>query len=208
MLWVPGEIISDTSRLRLSPDMPPGLYQLELGVYDFSANQFDFLPITATQTMAPLSQNPVLGSVRVRHPLANEPPPNRVGSTLADDIVLTGYRLEGAPADGLRVTLYWLERQPPAADYTVFTQLVGPDGAVWAQQDNFPQAGRYPTGQWPGGATVLDDYALPLREGAPPGEYRLLVGMYNWQTGQRLPAVDAEGRRWPDDAIVLATVSH
>ena len=208
VLWVPGEIISDTSRLRLPPDMPPGQYRLELGVYDFSANQFDFLPITATQTMTPLSQNPILGTVRVRHPLADTPPAHRLDTTLADDIALTGYRLEGTLADGLHVTLYWRAARAPAADYTVFTQLVGPDGVVWAQQDNFPQAGRFPTGQWPDGATVLDDYALLLREGAPPGEYRLLVGMYNWQTGQRLPAVDAEGRRWPDDAIMLATVSR
>jgi hypothetical protein len=30
--------------------------------------------------------------------------------------------------------------------------------------------------------------------------------MYDLATGQRLAAVDEAGHRWPDDAIVLATI--
>jgi len=30
--------------------------------------------------------------------------------------------------------------------------------------------------------------------------------MYDLQTGQRLPAIDAEGNRLPNDAILLATL--
>jgi hypothetical protein len=53
---------------------------------------------------------------------------------------------------------------------------------------------------------VVDRYELRLREGAPPGEYRLLVGMYDLTTGQRLPATDLNGQALADNAILLTTL--
>ena len=89
----------------------------------------------------------------------------------------------------------------------MFTQLIGPDGLVWGQQDNQPQAGRYPTTSWNLRDKVVDRYDLELREGAPVGEYRLIVGMYDLKTGQRLAAVDKEGNHLADDAIMLTTIN-
>jgi hypothetical protein len=106
----------------------------------------------------------------------------------------------------LGLTLYWQAIDHPTIDYTVFTQLVGSDGQVWAQQDNQPQAGRYPSTFWEPGDMVIDRYSLSLREGAPTGQYQLLVGIYDLQTGQRVPAIDAVGNRLPNDAIPLATL--
>jgi hypothetical protein len=36
--------------------------------------------------------------------------------------------------------------------------------------------------------TVADAQRLPLPADLPAGEYTLLVGFYNWQDGNRLPA--------------------
>jgi hypothetical protein len=33
---------------------------------------------------------------------------------------------------------------------------------------------------------VADDYALSIDPAAPPGDYRLIVGMYNPTTGERV----------------------
>ena len=40
----------------------------------------------------------------------------------------------------------------------------------------------------------------------PPGPYRVAVGVYDPQEGARVPAVDAAGQRWADDAAILLTV--
>jgi hypothetical protein len=106
----------------------------------------------------------------------------------------------------ISLALYWHSTASIPVAYTVFTQLVGPDGQVWAQWDNPPQAGRYPTTAWTEQDSVVDRYTLTLHEGAPPGEYRLLVGMYDPATGQRLP-VTINGQPQPDNAIPLATLS-
>ncbi len=76
---------------------------------------------------------------------------------------------------------------------------------MWGQWDNPPQAGRYPTTAWSESDTVVDRYRLALRAGALPGNYRLLVGMYDPNTGQRLP-VTIDGRSQPDNAIELTTL--
>jgi hypothetical protein len=106
----------------------------------------------------------------------------------------------------VRLALHWQATAQPGADYTVFTQLIGPDGQIWGQQDNQPQAGRYPTSAWEPGQQVIDRYTFKVKAGAPPGQYRLLAGMYLLASGARLAAVGEDGQRLPDDAIVLTTV--
>jgi hypothetical protein len=130
---------------------------------------------------------------------------------LGEQIHLLGYDLVSPdqlkPGQTLNLALHWQAIRPPTADYTVFTQLIGPDGLVWGQQDSQPQGGRYPTTAWTVDQKVVDRYELTLRQDAPRGQYRLMVGMYQLATGQRLAAVGADGNRLADDAISLATIS-
>ena len=126
------------------------------------------------------------------------------------ELKLLGYDLidvQLAKDQPLSLALHWQASKPPTANYTVFTQLIGPDGLVWAQKDNPPQGGRYPTTIWEVDDRVVDRFELSLNEGAPAGEYRLLAGMYDWTTGQRLPAFDENGNRLPDDAIQITSIS-
>jgi len=90
------------------------------------------------------------------------------------------------PGDWLRFTLTWQADQPIAQNYTVFTQLLGPDGQVWGQHDNEPQGGWYNTTLWQPHQFVYDNYAFPLNANAPMGDYRLIVGLYDSQTHTRL----------------------
>ncbi|MCS7261131.1 MAG: hypothetical protein NZ765_10180, partial [Anaerolineae bacterium] len=125
---------------------------------------------------------------------------------------LLGYDLSPPPhvplslGQPLNLTLYWRALRPLEDDYTVFTQLLGPDGRIWGQQDNQPQGGRYPTSRWEIGQTVVDRYVLVLHHNAPRGEYYLLVGMYKLASGERLAATDTDGRRIPEDAVRLTTL--
>ena len=125
---------------------------------------------------------------------------------LGEGIGLLGYNLEPTavrPGEAVRLTLYWQAQSPMDTAYTVFTHLLDADGMTQAQQDSQPQGGEFPTTEWLYGDVIRDEYTLALPTDAPPSEYTLEVGMYRLETGERLPAYDADGQRWPDDAIRL-----
>ena len=44
---------------------------------------------------------------------------------------------------------------------------------------------------------------MTLPADAPPGPYRLAIGLYYPANGLRLPAFDADGRAHPNDQIIL-----
>jgi hypothetical protein len=77
------------------------------------------------------------------------------------------------------VTLYWLGLRETGENYKAFVHLLGPDGAVIAQQDGDPVGGFTPTSRWRPGEIVVDRHrALTLPEGLPAGEYGLRAGLY------------------------------
>jgi hypothetical protein len=208
-LWAPGEVIRQVFQLPIDRQTPAGLYTLEFGVYDRTFGDFDFLPIRLAAVDTPQKQLN-LGQIRILDQRQAEPPGHSTAISLGDQIRLIGFDLDSRALTidrPLDFALHWQTIDRPDSDYTVFTQLIGPDGLVWSQQDNQPQGGRYPTTAWAGHERVIDRYRLTLEAGAPPGQYRLVVGMYDLATGQRLPAVDRTGSPLPDNAIELAKLN-
>ncbi len=118
------------------------------------------------------------------------------GITLEPDRGKTGGRVH--------VVLYWRSETFIEASYTVFVHLVGPDGQIYAQADRPPQDGRHPTTHWRPGEVVVDPYILEIPADAPEGTYRIVAGLYDWSTGDRLPVRDAEDVAVPDNAIRIA----
>ncbi|MGH2541415.1 MAG: hypothetical protein ACRDIB_01375, partial [Ardenticatenaceae bacterium] len=133
---------------------------------------------------------------------------------LGDGIELGGAAFPTAvePGDTLPVTLGWRAGDAaPAADYTAFVQLLGPSGLV-AQSDAYPTArleGRTlvrPTSGWVAGEVVGDHHILTVPLTLPPGDYRLIAGLYDLaQGGARLPAT-LDGRALADAAVPLGAV--
>jgi hypothetical protein len=76
---------------------------------------------------------------------------------------------------------------------------------IWGQVDSEPLDGQAPTTTWAPGAVIADRYAIPVAADAPPGLYRLAVGLYGLVDGQRLPVFDADGAA-RGDAVDLGTV--
>lgn len=113
-----------------------------------------------------------------------------VEAQLGSNVRLLGYRLEGEaqPGNTLQLTLYWEALGQSALDYTVFTHLVGPGAAMLGQMDHPPQNGAAPTSTWQPGQQLADRYEITVREDAPAGPARLLIGMYDPATEDRLPA--------------------
>jgi 4-amino-4-deoxy-L-arabinose transferase-like glycosyltransferase len=141
-------------------------------------------------------------------------PPHPAGAILGGAAELLGYSVDAervAPGSSLHLTLHWRVLAPLDRDYTVFTHLLGghnpaTNGPVWAGHDGQPVSGRYATTAWQPGEVILDVHPLSLPSDAPPGQYRIEVGLYDLATMARLPAVDVDGERLPDDAVILGGI--
>jgi hypothetical protein len=126
-----------------------------------------------------------------------------VSARFGQNILLTGYDLDGSQASSggvLQLTLHWQAEGPTTRPYTVFTHLVGRDGQLAAQQDNWPVRGEWPPTCWQRGEIVVDPYRIELPPNMPAGEYTLNVGLYDARDGSRLPLAD--GR----DELALRTI--
>ena len=90
-------------------------------------------------------------------------------------------------------TLHWQAAAPQPVDYTVFVHLLDEQGEKAAQLDWQPHdtAGLLPATAWPVGRPVVDTQTLALPADLSPGSYRLVVGLYDWRDGARLPVQGA-----------------
>jgi len=164
------------------------------------------------QRFAAEVRGPTTFGSEVRGPLwqvsgrrTEEAPPdmaNRVDRKLGNNIVLVGYTLE--PAEGLKagdllkLTLYWQATEPISERYTVFNHVLDDSGIKIAQKDDEPQRGFQPAVQWQPFETVVDTLELPISSDAQPGTYRLITGMYNSVTQERLKAYNPDGSELGD----------
>jgi hypothetical protein len=122
-------------------------------------------------------------------------PQHRIGADFGAQIRLVGYDIDvaakptiQATEPGTHLTLYWQAERRPAMSYTVFAQLLGPADKVYAQIDSIPHGGGYSTAWWLPGEVVVDRLTIPLPPEAPRDvPYRLIVGLYDPMTGDRLP---------------------
>jgi hypothetical protein len=64
--------------------------------------------------------------------------------------------------------------------------LAAHDGFLVAQADGLPAAGRKPTSTWSDGEVIIDPHSLPLPADMALDELRMVVGLYELASGQRL----------------------
>ena len=126
-------------------------------------------------------------------------------------ITLRGYDLSAEtvqPGDTLELTLYWQAQAAPGDNYSAFVHLV-PQSAydIVAQADGAPAAPQRPTLTWhtPGETLISPPFHLRLPDELEPDVYRRFVGLYNYQTGARLPLSGGDTGSLPD-ALLLMTV--
>ena len=132
-----------------------------------------------------------------------------LGAALGENLTLQGYSVWQGQAEDeslLYVTLVWEVREPVGQDYKVFVHLVDRDGQLVAQRDSEPLNGLKPTTSWAKGEAITDRLGLWLPPDLPPGEYQMLVGMYDPETLERLSVLDAAGEV-TGDSIPLGSVT-
>jgi hypothetical protein len=131
-------------------------------------------------------------------------PATRLEAEFGESIDLVGYSLDcpkAKPGQILRISLSWHAEESIEEDYKVFLHLLDDQGQVLAQHDSAPAGGSMPTSGWVEGQTILDNHGILIPSEAAPGEYQLLLGMYQPQTGERL-AVLSRGEVAGDSLLV------
>jgi 4-amino-4-deoxy-L-arabinose transferase-like glycosyltransferase len=197
--WSPGEVLHVLYDLDIGANVPAGKHQLVVTVLDaggeaLADGDFDLASLEVTSRAHRFD---LPGAVQ--HPLDLH-----LGE--GGEVTLLGYDLpqtEVSPGDAVLLTLYWRCESPLYTNYTVFAHLLGPGGQVRGQSDSAPQGGVAPTTSWLAGEVVVDEYHIPVDEGAPAGVYHIEVGMYDPATVIRVPVFAPDGSRLPDDRVLL-----
>ncbi|MGB5048848.1 MAG: hypothetical protein WBO46_07950, partial [Caldilineaceae bacterium] len=146
------------------------------------------------------------GNVRfVQYTLPNQltceeftPPVNFGNAIQLTQICLPAERTVVA-GTSLPIALYWQTTAPLDRRYKATLQLLNPQNQVVGQQDGEPGGGGLPTDSWPPAAQVVDNRGLYAPPGAPPVDYRLILALYDSETGARLPVSDG-------DALALGAI--
>jgi len=198
--WQWGDHFRQLTDLTLPRHLPSGEYHLE---------------ITVHQQTHPIGHINIGGRSRLFKKPAIQ---NEITTQFDNNILLLGYDIASSNQEetspeggnlaqallnggGLEFTLYWQALNRPTHDYTVFVQLLDSANQVVAQQDQLPQSGNAPTTSWTIGEIIPDPYTLSV-ETTPGQSYRLIVGLYRPETGERLPlTVDNDTM----DALTLIT---
>ena len=197
--WMDDVPFGDTYVLRLpSTTFAPAQAHLTVGLYN---------RVTGTRLTASTGGDSVsFGRVQIQPRPGQFPNPQAL--RFDDGIALVGYthQRQIASGDDMTLTLYWQARDIPSKNYKVFIHLVGNNGIRAAQHDSEPQAGVAPTASWTSGQTIIDRHPLQIAPDTPPGEYRLVVGLYEGDTGRRLHLLYDDGVSVQSDSITLSGV--
>lgn len=180
-LWPPGEIIADNYGLPIHPGTPPGVYRVEVGMYD---------PASGERLVQPDGEGQVwLEPLLVERPDAPAPVAalgmQHPAGVRFGELSLLGYdayRLDFGhqpdvplrPGDVLHVVLYWRAEARPEGDWRVSLAVVDDDGQEWASIEAEPAPG-YATAQWQAGDVWRGQFSLPMPGEVPPGRYWLQI---------------------------------
>ena len=201
----PGE---DRHGLWIPAGTPPGHYELTAQVYQQAGGRterpLDILDaqgraqgvewrlaqVQVTRPPAPLEPD----RLQVSHP---------VNQRLGSELRWLGFDLAAGPwqpGDDLALRLAWQVLQPPAQEWRAFVQLLdGRDAAAAAWEG--PPLPDLPASQWQSGDLLTTPLSLRLPAGLTDGHYRLITGLFEPISGQRLAPA---GQR--EDYLTVATV--
>ena len=191
--WPPGTLVDDAYRLPLPSDMAAGTYQVRARM--------------ETALDAP-GEWYALGAVDLAQATKRAEPTYPLELHFEHGIELIGYDLsadrlpvtvpEAKPlavqaGQYLRYTLYWQAAMPPSENYHGFIHLTDLLGKPLVQEDQMPGPLLHPPLLWDNYRPQSDTYLLRIPPQAPSGLYWPKVGLYEFETLNRLTLVDGAG---------------
>jgi hypothetical protein len=105
------------------------------------------------------------------------------------------------PCQRLELETWWQTAAPLDENYSLTMVLADESGNGILNADGSPAD--ILTGLWQPGQFYLDERSLALPCDLPPGEYPLLTGIYQPETGERLPVRDSSGN--PREGLLYLT---
>jgi hypothetical protein len=183
--WSSGEIVPDFHQIDLAGQLPPGTYDLQVGLFapftqarpDSPGPQGDYVTVTDISVFSGTTWQP-----QTDHPLR---------ANFADKIMLRGYDLSSTAVPGMDipVTLYWQALDRVDTDLDVVLQLVAPgDVVVWSSTTQ-PLFGEYPTSAWSPADTLADVHLVEM-PATTSGPLELRIGLRDPVTGDLLGVVN------------------
>jgi hypothetical protein len=174
--WPAGLAHRQPFRVPIPRGTPPGVYTLVLLVYDAVSGTplppqdaaarppatpggLDLMEVTVTR-----GETPLLPARARFGPLA------LIEATSPATVL--------SPGGQAPVELLWQAFRPPSETLVVVVQLLGAGDLLIANLEEQPVQGRHPTTAWTTHELVRDRHTLQLPEEIPPGDYRLIVGVY------------------------------
>jgi hypothetical protein len=183
----------------IPPATPPGPYTLRLAVY--GEESLGRLPVkdagsaaeAGLVTLANFAVLPALEpadptDLKLALPVKQELLP---GLTLLGFETLPGQQVRSGQQVG--ASLIWQAGETHPADPLEMSLSVKPAKGddEWPLSKPVGLAGTYPTSQWQPGRYLVTELPLAIPADAPPGAVRLVIGLYEPASGQRLPLLEA-----------------
>lgn len=183
--WPMDTTVRQRAALPVPPGTPPGVYFVELVVYDPATGQ----PWPVRNAAPATTPGGVrLGEVEVIRPpagyAAGKPPLARFGPLALIEASSAVTTIAGGGQ--IPVEIVWQAAEAPGEPLVVVVQLLDEHNRPAAGLEEEPTGGRYPTQTWIAGELVRDRHLLSLPADLAPGSYRLIVGVYRAADRARL----------------------
>jgi 4-amino-4-deoxy-L-arabinose transferase-like glycosyltransferase len=189
--WLENEIVIDGFQLSVDPAAPDGVYWLNVGLYEEVNGSAVSLPLINDDQPGEIT-SVTFGPIKI-----GGPPPGVVitdpsiehGTNINFDhiIALRGYDSPELIENKLKIRLFWESLSQATKDYTVFIHIQNDAGDVVAQMDRLVANNIYPTSLWSPGEIISDEMIIWLPDELPAGNYKIIMGLYDFNTNLRLP---------------------
>jgi hypothetical protein len=202
-LWTPGVPFCDTYSLKVGANFPaPALAFVQVALLATTEINGAVMPVIDADGH-PSGASSVDVPLVVAEPRRPGPLAHTTNFRFSNALALTGYALTPLPdQQAVRVDLRWEALRDQDTNYTVFVHLRDAVDHAYAQGDDEPRGGWYPTALWRKGEVVIDSHIIPLPPGPTP-PLSLYIGVALRDTLDRIPALDPSGSELPDDEALL-----
>ncbi|MEK7325192.1 MAG: hypothetical protein AAB217_08070, partial [Chloroflexota bacterium] len=148
-----------------------------------------------------------------RPALVSQLPPgyHSVGAVNAATVSVPDFLPALEPGVPYWVTVYWQASGPLDRDYKTLVQVIDTNGQKWAQGDH--TAGEtgfqyYQSSRWENGDILRDEFLIIPPDDLPvPFAAQIWIGLYDPDTGERLPAFLPDGSPAPDGVLKTQPVA-